>query len=332
MRLLVLGGTRFLGRAVVDAALAAGADVTVFTRGLSAPPPAGVRALVGDRERQDGLRALATGEWDRVVDTSGFVPAVVGRSARALRGRVGHYVFVSTVSAYRDWPASAVDEDSPVWDCHSDEDDPARDYGVLKAGCERAVTEVLGDTARLVRPGFIIGPHDDNGRLPWWLTRIAAGGDVVAPGDPARAIRLVDVRDAAAWLVGPGLASPGPFVLTGPASAATMGDLLDSCRTATGADARLTWYPDDMLLAAGVEPMSHLPYWDPVPGLWATGTDRAEETGLRCRPLLESVRDTWDWLREAGGFIVKEGLPTPGLPRATEERLLAAPRQVAGSV
>lgn len=326
MRLLVLGGTRFLGRAVVDAALAAGAEVTVLNRGISGAPPPGVEVLTGDRETPSGLAALGSGTWDAVVDTSGFVPEVVRQSALALRDRVGAYVFVSTVSAYRAWPGTPVTEDSPTWDCPATERDPDLDYGLLKAGCERAVAEVLPGAARIVRPGFIVGPHDDNGRLPWWLTRIAAGGPVVAPGDPRRPIRLVDVRDIAGWLVDGVLGAPGPFLVTGPAGAATMGDLLEACRTVTGSAAELSWVDDVDLLAAGAEPMAHLPYWDPSPGLWETATGRAEAAGLHCRPLLDSVRDTWEWLGSAGGFTVKEGLPVPGLPLALEAELLGTHR------
>jgi 2'-hydroxyisoflavone reductase len=331
MRLLVLGGTRFLGSAVVDAALADGHAVTVFNRGRSGAPPADVELLLGDRETPEGLSALDSADWDAVIDTSGFVPAVVGRSARALRDRVRSYVFVSTVSAYRDWPAHQVDEDSPTWSSAPDAADDTRDYGELKAGCERAVLQELGDAGCIVRPGFIIGPRDDNGRLPWWLTRVAAGGVVPAPGDPERPIRLVDVRDIAAWLVRLCAApSPGPFLATGPADVSTMGGLLQACRAVTGSSASLRWFADEDLLAAGVEPMAHLPYWDPSPGLWKTATDRAEQAGLRCRPLVESVQDTWAWLTAAGGFTVKEGLPSPGLPVDIEARLLAGSDAPAG--
>ncbi|MCW2505919.1 MAG: NAD-dependent epimerase, partial [Actinomycetia bacterium] len=182
MRLLVLGGTRFLGRAVVDAALARGWQVTTLTRGESGAPPAGVRALTGDRTTAAGLAALDGGEWDVVVDTCGFVPRDVLASARALHGRVDHYVFVSTVSVFAGRPADQITAQSPVHDCEPDAGPEDGDYGQLKAGCERAVASVFGDAATLVRAGILMGPHDNTVRLSWWLARVARGGRVLAPG------------------------------------------------------------------------------------------------------------------------------------------------------
>lgn len=233
MRLLVLGGTRFLGRAVVADALARGWQVTTLTRGASGPPPAGVTARTGDRTTAGGLAALDGGGWDAVVDTSGFVPRVVGASARALSGRVGHYVYVSSISAYPDWPDRPVDGDTPVRDCPPAAGPDDGDYGTLKAGCERAVTAVFGERATLVRAGLIVGPYEDVGRLPWWLSRVARGGEVLAPGRPDRPLQLVDARDLAAWMLtcasgGAAAGLGGAFAAVGPSGSPTMAGLLEA--------------------------------------------------------------------------------------------------------
>ena len=186
MRLLVLGGTRFLGRAIVDEAIRRGYDVTTFTRGLSGEPRPGAEALHGDRTRSDDLSKLAERDFDFVIDTSTIAPRHVAASARLLAPRVGHYTYVSTISVYADYPREPVDEDSRVLDCPADADGTIESlgYGELKAGSERAVAEAFPRRHLIARPGLIVGPHETTGRLPWWLIRIARGGSVLAPGDP----------------------------------------------------------------------------------------------------------------------------------------------------
>lgn len=331
MRLLVLGGTRFLGRGVVDAALATGAEVTTLTRGVSGSPPAGVEAVHGDRTTADGLGALRGREWDVVVDTSGYLPRVVGAAARLLADRVGHYVFVSTLNVYPDWPERPIGAGSARHDCPPDAEpdgDARAEYGRLKAGCERAVDQYFAGRSTHVRAGLIVGPHDDVGRLPWWIARIARGGEVLAPGAPERALRLVDARDLAAWCVECGRAGHGGgFPATGPAGQTSYGELFEACRLATGSTARFTWVPDEFLLAREVEPWTELPLWAPVsaaPALWDQDTSDAERTGLRCRPIAETVADTAAWLRAAGTPPQRADRPAPGLDPAREATLLAA--------
>jgi 2'-hydroxyisoflavone reductase len=204
MRLLVLGGTRFVGRAIVEQTLERGHEVTTFNRGQIGVDVAGVEAVRGDRESSADLHELVAGRsWDVVVDTSGYVPRVVGDAARALVGRAGQYVFLSTMSVYPDWPAKGVSEASPVYEGSPDTGGSAADeaswsatqYGSYKAGCERAVIEAFGDWALVLRAGVILGPHENVGRLTWWLSRIARGGRVLGPGDPDRPIQPIDVRD-----------------------------------------------------------------------------------------------------------------------------------------
>jgi len=198
MRLLVLGGTKFLGRGVVDAALAAGHDVTLFNRGETNPglyPD--VESLRGDRHGD--LSSLGGREWDAVIDPSGYIPRVVRASAELLRGAVGHYVFVSSISVYAFPFPAGIDESAPLNPVVEDADEvTGENYGGLKVGCENVVREVFGAAFANVRAGLIVGPHDPTGRFTYWPVRVARGGEVLAPGDPDRAIQVVDVRDLGA--------------------------------------------------------------------------------------------------------------------------------------
>jgi len=323
MHILVLGGTVFLGRHVVAEALARGDRVTVFTRGVH-PVPGAVEALIGDRAGD--LSALGHGEWDAVIDTSGFEAAHVGRSAELLADRAGHYVFVSSCNAYPSWPAEPVDEDSATWE--SDEDD----YGQQKAASERAIEAAMPGRAATVRAGLICGPHDNVFRLPWWVRRIAAGGRVPAPGDPEQFVQLIDARDIATFMLD--LAErrvPGAFNGTAPARTTTMRDVLEAAVAATGSDTELVWIPDERLKAAQVEPWTELPLWIPAaefPGTWEIGTERAQAAGLRCRPVAETAADVWAWLRAGGEAELdewrSEHRPPPMAPER-ERELLQAP-------
>ncbi|SEP07331.1 NAD-dependent epimerase/dehydratase family protein [Trujillonella endophytica] len=323
MRLLVLGGTLFLGRHVVAAALARGHDVATFTRGVTGSPPDGVRALHGDRD-DPGVLPAALGEWrpELVVDTS-CQSRAAARHAAAVLGDVRGYAFVSSLNAYRNWPPGPVrSEDDPVWQTDDDE------YGPIKAAAERELGAVLGDRFLTARAGLIVGPHDTVDRLGWWLRRIARGGRVAVPDALEQPLAVVDARDLAGWLVemaerGVG----GPVTATGPVGMTTLGGLLAVCREVTGSDAALVPVPEEELLAAGVEPWQDLPLWlpqDVAATAWAVDTTRARRLGLPVRPVRESVADTWAWLRDAGELPAPpHGRPRPGLDPGREARLLA---------
>lgn len=304
MKLLVLGGTLFLGRHVVEEALAAGHDVTMFTRGRTNPhlfPEA--EHLGGDRD--EGLDALHGRSWDGVIDTSGYVPRVLRQSAELLRDNVDRYVFVSSVSAYADM-SKPIDESSPLAQLSDpfSEDHRGPDYGPLKAACEHVVEEIYGERGTSVRAGLIVGPHDPTERFTYWPRRLAEGGDVLAPGVPERRVQIVDVRDLAGWLVelaqrGPG----GPVNATGPAEPLTMGEALTRIASAVGGDIRLHWVDDETVLAAGIEPWMELPLW--LPGeeyaeLMSVDISKALAAGLAFRPLEQTAVDTLAWSREAG--------------------------------
>ncbi|MDG4779995.1 reductase [Micromonospora sp. WMMD961] len=330
MRLLVLGGTGFVGGAMVTEGVRRGWSVTVFNRGLHGVVPRGVHRLRGDRTAPDGLAALTGGGWDLVVDTWDGAPRAARDAARVLADVVGHYGYVSSGSVYTDHSTVGLHEDSPVVDADADSVDG--DYPQLKAGAERAVREVFGDRALVARAGLILGPGEDIGRLPWWLRRIERGGDVLAPGPADLPVQYVDVRDLAGWMLDAGARRlGGTFNAIGRPAQTTMGELLDACVAATGADARLRWTDPTRILAAGVQPWSDLPIWLPIGhpnrGLLEQDVTRVHAAGLTCRPVTETVADTWRWLREVGAVPPRAGRPqrsSIGLDPTREAGLLAA--------
>jgi 2'-hydroxyisoflavone reductase len=320
MKLLVLGGTKFLGRHAVDAALACGHDVTIFTRGQTNPEVfPNVENLRGDRDGD--LDALRDGNWDGVVDTSGYVPRVVRQSAELLHARVGRYVFVSSISVYDDF-SKPTTEASPV----AQLEDPATEeilehYGALKAACERVIEEIYGDRSARVRAGLIVGPYDPTDRFTYWPRRIALGGEVLGPGDREAPVQFIDARDLAAWLVQLALEGPGgTYNATGPAQLLTFGQLLDRMREAIGSDAEVVWLDDERVLDAGVQAWTELPLW--LPGSKHAGMARADisralAAGLTFRPVEETVVDTLAWDRTELG-------DRPTLAHDKEQAILAA--------
>jgi nucleoside-diphosphate-sugar epimerase len=324
MRLLVLGGTRFVGRAVVDDALTRGWEVTAVHRGLAGTLPAGVGTRQADRTSEAALTAALGDEtWDAVVDTWAGAPATAGLSARLLSRRVGRFGYVSSLSVYV-W-GSHVDESSPV--VPGDPEATDGDYAAIKRGAELAVQAAFPD-AVLARAGLILGPHEDIGRLPWWLGRIARGGRVVAPGRPDRPLQYVDARDLAAWLLD-SLAGDlhGPVDVVSRSGHATTRSLQQACVDVTGSTAALEWVDEQTLAAAGAEPWTQLPCWVPEAGEFAgfleSNTALAAATGLHCRPVVETVADTWAWLRAEGWPVQRPDRPTHGLPPEIEAQLLA---------
>jgi 2'-hydroxyisoflavone reductase len=302
MRLLVLGGTGFVGRAFVDVAIEAGHHVTLFNRGRSDPgafPDA--EHVTGDRERD--LSALDGRTWDAVFDASCYLPRVARLSARALAGRVGVYAFVSSLSVYSDMQRSDQDESAAVGTI----DDPRtevideRTYGPLKVLAEREVQDAFGERALIERPGFIVGPHDNIDRMPWWLRRVAAGGTVAAPSGPDYPLQLIDARDIAVWSLsmmegGRG----GVFNLCGPDRPLRLGELLETISDVTGSGAEFVWLPESFLAEEGIDPDEEpFPYWlGPAAESAPTFSNRrAIDAGLTFRPVRDTIRDEVAWDR-----------------------------------
>jgi nucleoside-diphosphate-sugar epimerase len=319
VRLLVLGGTKFLGRAAVEAALVRGHEVTLFNRGETNPElfPEAER-LRGDRTGD--LSALDGREWDAVLDPSGYIPAVVRASAKLLAGEAAHYVFISSVSAYADL-SRPNDEDGPLAELGEMPDDRLLEdfanYGALKVLCERAVAEEFGERHAIVRPGLIVGAHDQTGRFTYWPHRLARGGEVLAPAPAEREVQFIDVRDLGPWLVDLSeRRAAGTYNATHPGR--SWGEVLETCRAVTASDATLTWVPDELLVEHDVGEWMELPMWiqsTDEAGIHEADVSRALAAGLTFRPLEETVRDTLELARTT---------PEAGLAPEREAELLAA--------
>lgn len=299
MKILVLGGTKFVGRHLVEAAIARGHTLTLFHRGQTNPglfPD--VESITGDREHD--LGRLAGRHWDAVIDTCGYVPRLVGMAARALADAVDRYVFISSISVYGSDVAPGATEATPLLPIA----DPTVEvvngetYGPLKALCEAELEATLPGRGLNVRPGLIVGPEDPTDRFTYWPHRLARGGDVLAPGDPNQPVQFIDARDLAAWIVRMVEArETGSFNATGPNLPLTMEAFLSGCRDALGSDARFTWVDEAFLREQGVRPFTDLPLWllKESPGFSAIDSRKAQAAGLRTRALSETVRDTAAW-------------------------------------
>lgn len=334
MDLLILGGTLFVGREIVEAALARGHRVTLFHRGTTnAALFPDVEHLHGDRD--GGLAALEGRRWDAVIDTCGYVPRIVGASARLLTQAVSHYTFISSMSVYADHSTPGTDESGAVGTLTdpADETFNGETYGPLKALCERAVDNAFSGDILHIRPGLIVGPHDPTDRMTWWTRRIARGGDVLAPGDPEACVQIVDARDLAAWTVRSVEAkATGVFNAVGPSTGLTFGRMLEACRGVIGGDARLTWVEEAFLLDRDVQPWTELPVWVPatMAGFMRINASRAHAAGLTFRPLEDTIRDlrAWDLATPLEARPEKPGLKFKvGMTPEREAELLAEWRQ-----
>jgi 2'-hydroxyisoflavone reductase len=316
VRVLILGGTKFLGRAVVDDALQRGHEVTLFNRGETNPELyPDVEKLRGNRDGD--LAALGGRDWDFVVDLSGYLPRVVRQSAELLADRVDHYVYVSSLSVYGDFSEAAREDETPLirLDDTTDESLEGDRYGGFKALCEQVVAELFPGRSTRVRAGLIVGPNDPTGRFTYWPSRLARGGDVLAPGRKGRQVQFIDVRDLGAWLLDVGERGvSGAFNATGPDPPVTMGELLETCRAVSGSRARIVWVDERFLREREVGEWMELPLWIAETGdpAWRrfqeVDVSRAVAEGLRFRTVADTVRDTLEWALRTGD---------PGAPLAS---------------
>ena len=325
MKLLVLGGTVFLGRHLVQLALGRGHEVTLFNRGQTNPglfPTA--EEIHGDRT--NGLDALGDRTWDAVVDTSGYVPRVVRMSAEYLAPRCAHYTFVSSISVYRSRARPGATEDEPVGtlDDPSVEEVTGDTYGPLKALCEDTVRNAFPGGSLIVRPGLIVGPDDPTDRFTYWPVRVARGGEVLAPVAPHIPVQVIDVRDLASWTLD--LVErrvTGTFHATGLPGSVTLGTVLDASYAISASDAHITWVDEPFLLERKVQPWSDLPLWvgsaPEMAGFSAVDVSRAVAGGLRFRPIEETIRDTLAWHAQRGSEVPLRA----GLAIERERQLLA---------
>ena len=319
MRILIIGGTVFLGRALAAAAVDAGHDLTLFNRGNHEVDfGAAVEQLHADRKLD--LSPLEGRSFDTVIDTSGYAPSVVARSARALAGSAQSYAFVSSVSVYDTQGGGRLDENSPVGALPdgAGEQVTGETYGPLKALCEAEVEAAFPAGALIIRPGMIVGPHDPTDRFLYWPDRMAEGGTVLAPGDPGRQVQLIDARDLAAWMIRLLEAQKtGVYNAIGPAERMDMQGMLAGC-----GDATLEWVEDAFLLERGVEPWTELPFWLPSDSddqaVFEADISRALADGLSFQPLAETVADLMAWHATRGTTV-----GPPNMTREREAELLA---------
>lgn len=316
MRILVIGGTRFSGRHLVDLALAAGHDVTVFHRGVSEPDGVpGATNLVGDRDTD--LGALGEGRWDATVDMCAYLPRHVRSLADALQGRGGHHLLVSSISAYEPPTEPGVDEFAQLQvPAEPDVTEiTGQTYGPLKVACEQ-VAHARNAQLTITRPSYIVGPLDPTGRFSWWVDRIRRGGDVLAPGPADAPLQVIDARDLAAFhlrLLETG--TTGVFHVADPFPARTFAEVLDEIvRVLPPPDPSLTWADGDALIAGGAD-QSTWPLWHPDDadhGLMQVDPARAREAGLQTRPLAETIADVAAWLAAPAGAATVAGVgPDP---------------------
>ncbi|MCC7398936.1 MAG: NAD-dependent epimerase/dehydratase family protein [Planctomycetes bacterium] len=336
-RLLVLGGTGFLGPHFVRAALANGHTVTLFNRGKTAPglfPD--LEQLRGDREKGD-LTALQDRTFDAVIDTSGYVPAHVEATAKLFAGKAKHYQFISSVSVYRDFGqrGDEIDESAAVGEVADDKVGDVQTirqsmpfYGPLKARCEAAAMAAMPGKVATIRPGLIVGPGDTSDRFTWWPVRIDLGGEVLAPADPDGEVQFVDVRDLAAWMLHcVEHAVAGVFNCTGFAGRVSMGDLLSACKCATAQPVELVWASEQFLLENEVRPWMQMPLWIAKGGRGHVANARALANGMSFRPIADTVRDTLSWAKTERG---DKPFDRTGVPAAREAELIKKWRQQQG--
>jgi len=331
LRILILGGTRFIGPHQVKYLLDRGHRVSTFTRGRTDPPFhhdyfERVEQLNGDRD--DDLGALETGEWDAVIDNSASVPRWVRESAGLLAGRARRYLFVSSISAYASFDRPGMTEAAPVAQLEDPtvEEVTGATYGGMKALCEQAARDAFGDNAIIVRPGLIIGPGDNTDRWTYWPVRIDRGGEVLAPNSAADPIQNIDARDLSEWIVRlveePG--HGGTYNATSPAY--TFGEMLDGVKGALGSDATFTWVSTEFMAEHGIAPWGHMTNWVPPEGesagMLQVSVDAAVAHGLTFRPLADTARDTLEWWNTLPED--RRASPLAGLPAEREAEVLAA--------
>lgn len=315
MKILILGGTVFLGRHIVEGALHRGHELTLFNRGQHNPQLfPDVPRIHGDRD--GGLEPLAGKQWQAVIDTCGYLPRVVRASAEFLAVSVEHYTFISTISVYAEPLLPGTDESAAVGKLKNkhDEEITGKTYGPLKALCEQAVLKTYPRRGLVIRPGLIVGPHDPSDRFTYWPVRVARGGEVLAPGKPERQSQFIDVRDLADWTLDMvERRASGTYNATGPADPLTLGSLLEICRQVSGSDARFTWVSDEFLLQHKVAPYTELPLWMPeAEAAWEmVSIQKALAAGSKFRPLEQTVRDTLEWDRTRPADVPRRNGLTP---------------------
>ncbi|WP_312473161.1 NAD-dependent epimerase/dehydratase family protein [Neobacillus sp.] len=339
MKILVLGGSRFLGRTFVKEALAQNHEVTIFNRGFQNAGLKDVEIITGNRF--GNLKELKDRYWDAVLDTSGFIPYTVQNTTDFLKDRVNHYTFISSISVYKDWVPENLDENYPVLEMSLEEaNELSKDangpiyehYGHFKALCERIAEKNMPGRVLNVRVGQLIGPNDYTDRVPYWLNRMARGGKVLVPGKPERRVQVIDIIDLSRWILKMmGARSIGTFNATGPDYSLTMKEFVDACIKVTGTDVEIVWADETFLLKQKVAPWTEMPLWvpensplspeleEPLRGAFSINIEKAVQNGLTFRPLEESLQGIYEWEKTRN---LSEGEWKSGMLVEKEKKLL----------
>ncbi len=325
MKILIVGGTRFLGRYLVEAAQKHGHSLALFNRGQSNPELfSDIETFHGDRD--GGLGILGERRWDAVIDTCGYFPRIVQQSADFFKDRTGHYTFISSISVYKDLSRPGFNEKAPLAtiDDTSKEEITGETYGPYKVICENNIQGAFPDRALIIRPGLIVGPHDFSDRFTYWVTRCAEGGDILVPKPEDRELQCIDVRDLSEWTISMvENNAKGAYNATGPDYTLTMKKLIGVCRTVTGARSETYWVDGQFLLDHDVAPWTELPLWiaeEKSAGMLDADISKALKTGLKFRTMVETVRDTYEWART----LPADYKPKAGLDPDKEKRVLEA--------
>ncbi len=322
MKILIIGGTKFVGRHISEAVLKAGHELTIFHRGKTNPDLfEKAEELTGDRD--GNLEALIGKKWDVVIDTCGYFPRVVRQSAELLKDAVSRYVFISTISVYDDLSETGITEDSKLAELKGDveEEVTGETYGPFKVECEKVVQEVYGDRALIIRPGLIVGPHDHSDRFTYWVMRTNREGTIVTPKGDWN-VQFIDVRDLAEWTVKMSQdEKSGVYNATGPDFDLTFRALLDRCQKVLGKNPEIIEVDHEFLSQYDVKPWSDIPLWmpgDEASGVFEVNILKAMEEGLVFRRLEETIKDTYVWaLERPDDYEMKAGL------KPDKEKLIA---------
>ncbi|MBE7151019.1 SDR family oxidoreductase [Bacillus mycoides] len=327
MKILILGGTRFLGRAFVEEALKRGHEVTLFNRGTNNEIFPEVEQLIGDRN--DDVSSLENRKWDVVVDTCGFSPHHIRKVGEVLKDNIEHYTFISSISVYKDWIPYHIKEDyilqpeppsDKVKAVENGEISPYEYYGALKVLCEKEAEKYWPGRVLHVRAGLLSGMFDYTDRIPYWVQRVAKGGNVLVPGRKDRPVQLVDIKDVASF--GLNMAENnkvGTFNITGPNDELTMEELLNTCKEVTNSDAEFVWVDESFMSEHKVQPWTEMPLWlpetfplegntEPWKGGFSVSIESAVKEGLTFSNLEDTVTDVNEWMRETKGRELKAGI------------------------
>jgi len=323
LKILILGGTNFLGPHLVEELQEHGHEITLFNRGTQdASSFPNVETLQGNRD--GNLDALKNRWWDAIIDTSGHLPRLVEDSSKILSNATNHYTFISTIGVYKDFRTLNIDESYPLAELEDEASEEINDktYGALKASCEKVVERYFPDHFLVIRPGLIVGPRDPTHRFSYWLLRILDGGEILAPGSPMQNLQFIDVRDLAKWIVfmvekqGTGF-----YNATGPAFPLTFEELLKTCAEVSHKEASFTWVNEDFLIEQGVQDWVELPLWlsavRNMPGFLNINAQKAVQAGLTFQPIASTISSLLEW-NSSRGNIAKQA----GLDREKEKKLL----------